>query len=331
MIAPIDMKNTSKTPVFVVGQPRSGSTILTRVLNDIPGLFIINDFYVLQKIDSNGLWKQLTCEQAHMIADWIYRIIEIRAAQEVGKTLEQPIHLTLDQLGELKNSINKPWQEGLLWHEVLSEVMSEAATLAGCDRWGYNTPQDHLHLERLFEVYPGCRVIFMLRNPEAVLASYKNVSGWWHDPRRYNPVSIALAWRAAARSYVLWSQRRPRQVELVHYEAFVTDPAATTRMLEPFLDASFSPVDLSSYGRNSSFSGSREKRRLHGAEIFLCEWIIGDFIERLDFQPSNRSGLSGSGILELLKVFFSSFQLLVTEYLFDRDMRTRLFRLLVHH
>ena len=68
MIAPIDMKNTSKTPVFVVGQPRSGSTILTRVLNDIPGLFIINDFYVLQKIDSNGLWKQLTCEQAHMIA-----------------------------------------------------------------------------------------------------------------------------------------------------------------------------------------------------------------------------------------------------------------------
>jgi hypothetical protein len=39
-----------RNPIIVVGQPRSGPTILTRVLNDSPERFVINDFYVVQRV-----------------------------------------------------------------------------------------------------------------------------------------------------------------------------------------------------------------------------------------------------------------------------------------
>jgi hypothetical protein len=96
---------TRRNPIIVVGQPRSGSTILTRVLNELPELFVINDFYVLQKIDAENLWRELSPAQAARIAQWIYRIIEIRSAEEMGKTLDQPIHLSMEHLAQVKSLV----------------------------------------------------------------------------------------------------------------------------------------------------------------------------------------------------------------------------------
>ena len=59
---------SSASPIFVVGQPRSGSTLLTRILNEARELFVINDFYVLQKIDAAGLWSPLTSGESATIA-----------------------------------------------------------------------------------------------------------------------------------------------------------------------------------------------------------------------------------------------------------------------
>lgn len=314
-------------PIFVVGQPRSGSTLITRILNDVPGLFLINDFYVLQKIDAENLWGPLSSDEAHRVASWIYRIIEIRATEEVGKTLDQSIHLEMNELASLKTFVEQEWASDLRWHQVLNAVMKKAAALAGCQRWGYNTPQDHLHLKRLIEAFPAAKAIFLLRQPEAVLKSYKNVSGWWHDPRRYNPVTIALAWRAAAQSYERWQTDQADQVILLKYEDLVDKTDETITRLTSFLSVLFPEVDLPSYGRNSSHADGKSRRQVTETEIWLSERIIGDYQTRLGFSRSPQAGISPAGVLATVKTLFHSLHLLFDEYLFDKDHRRRLVRL----
>jgi hypothetical protein len=314
-------------PIIVVGQPRSGSTILTRVLNESPDLFIINDFYVLQKIDAENLWGKLAPSEAATIASWIYRIIEIRSTQAIGKTLDQSIHLSMADLAKVKCLVQQEWAAGLCWSDVLSDVMAFAAKLAGAKRWGYNTPQDYFHLERLVAAYPDCGVVLQLRQPESVLRSYKNVSGWWHDPRRYNPLTVAWAWRSAATSYEHFQSAFPANILFIRFEDLVSETSATVRRLNEFLDISLKSIQLSNYGNNSSHSIGAPKLVFTDTETLVCESIIGDIQVRLGFEKNADASISLRGLAECARSIGGSLSLFFEKYLFDRDLRKRLVHL----
>ena len=44
-----------RAPVFVVGLPRSGSTLLSRVLNDADDILSVNDLYCVQVAIADGV------------------------------------------------------------------------------------------------------------------------------------------------------------------------------------------------------------------------------------------------------------------------------------
>lgn len=314
-------------PIVVVGQPRSGSTILTRYLNEFDGTFIVNDFYVLQKIDAAGLWGQLTPDEAQRIARWIYRILEIRCAQEVGKTLEQPVHLSLAQLAEVKRLVQAPWDEGLYWSDVLEKLLLTAAQLSGAKTWGWNTPQDHLHLERIFDAYPNAKVIAQLRAPEAVLKSYKNVHGWWHDARRYNPVAQAMAWKKSARSIQRWQAERPDDFLFLRFEEFVAHTKDQGAQIAQFLGFSATETTLDALGSNSSFSASRKRRPVTDMELMVARAIIAGDAESLGYRFRTPLKPSAAGVFELLKVLKNTVSIVLGVYLFDADKRTRVLAL----
>ena len=315
------------SPIFVVGQPRSGSTLLTRILNEASDLFVINDFYVLQKIDAAGLWSRLSSEQAATIAGWIYERIRIRATEERGKTLSQSIEMTDEQLAQLAQVAEQRWPDGLAWSDVLEKVMGAAARLSGHARWGYNTPQDHLHLDRLFAAFPNAKAIFLLREPVGLLRSYKNVSGPWHDARRYNPTAIGLAWGAAARTYLRLRRERPDQVILVRYDDLVARTDSTLQALSAFLGANLPPVDLGALGKNSSLDAGGTPMAVSGGEVWLATRPIRRELELLGFEvPPASFGLDGAG--ELARIYGSSAAFHLRGLLFDRDRRRRILRLL---
>lgn len=309
-------------PLFVVGQPRSGSTITTRVLNEQGDLFILNDFYALQAIDAEDLWERTDAAAARRVAQIVFERIEIRATQETGKTLNQSIDLSPDAVEALRRLANSDWGDGKAWHEVMDAMLSEAAKQAGCTRWGWNTPQDHLHLDRLFAAWPDAFALFVLREPEAVLRSYKNVSGPWHDARRYNPATIGLAWKVAAQNYRRHAQARPDQVMLLRYEDLVSQTAASVSRLSDFLGLPFPAIDLESYGRNSSFSAKRKSKPVTGAELWLARKVIGDELSALGF-PTAQGAASLQGMTQLATIMLGSGLFLAKQVLTDRDRRKR--------
>jgi hypothetical protein len=311
-------------PIFVVGQPRSGSTITTRVLNEAEGLFIINDFYVLQSIDAAGLWAACDSASAKRIAELAYERIAIRATQEDGKTLNQSIDLSHAAVAELKEFCLREWEGGLLWHEVLGQVMTTAANLAGCRRWGWNTPQDHLHLDRLFAAYPSAKALFVLRAPSAVLCSYKNVTGPWHDARRYNPITIGIAWKAAAEAYKKYQIKAPGRVMLLRYEGLVRDTSGAISRLREFFGLNLGQINLESFGRNSSFAKGQKAKQVGSAEIWTVEKVIGSHLEDLGFERTQQR-LGFAGLRLLAGSLLRSAPFLASQILFDKDRRRRAF------
>ena len=316
----------TSSPIFVVGQPRSGSTLLTRILNEAPELFVINDFYVLQKIDAAGLWSPLTSGEAATIAGWIHERIHIRATETREKTISQSIEITDAQLAELAKVVARDWPAGLSWSDVLAQVMEAAARLSGHQRWGYNTPQDHLHLDRLFAAFPNARAVFLLREPLGLLRSYKNVSGPWHDARRYNPTAVGLAWRAAARSYLRFSRERPEQVMLVRYDDLVRQTSKTFEALSAFLGVRFPPVDLDALGRNSSLDGGRARLEVTETEVWLAARPMREELRALGFADLPAS-FSLRSMPALAKVYLPSAAFHLRALLFDPDRRRRMLRL----
>ena len=314
-------------PIFVVGQPRSGSTLLTRILNEAPDLFLINDFYVLQKIDAAGLWGALSPEQAQVIAGWIYDRIHTRATEDRAKTLSQSIEMTDQQLFALAELVKGPWPHGLFWSDVLAKVMDAAARFSGHCRWGYNTPQDHLHLDRLFAAFPDAKAVFLLREPLGLLKSYKNVSGAWHDARRYNPTAIGLAWRAAARSYLKLRETRPGQVMFIRYDDLVSRTAATLESLSAFLGAQLPSVDLAALGRNTSHGSESANLPVSESEVWLASRPIRDELKRLGFEVPPASFQLG-GAVALARIYASSLAFHSKALLFNPDRRRRIVRLL---
>lgn len=323
------MSTTNACPIVVVGQPRSGSTILTRLLNANPDLFIVNDFYVLQKVAARGLWGALSPDEAGYIAAEIYRILEIRCAQEVGVTLEQSVHLSLEDLAALRDIATGPWQNGLHWHDVLQRLMTEAAHRSGATRWGWNTPQDHLNLARIYEAFPDARVICQLRNPLTMLRSYKNVWGWWHDARRYNPVILAMAWRKAARAVRHWQEEQPDSFMFVRFEDLVHETQPTAARLTQFMAFTTPlPDDLQAFGRNSSLTPGQTVKPVTGLEARLARYICGTEAHILGFDMTSLPATKVSDIVELARVSIGSAHLLITGYLFNADRRARLVSLL---
>ena len=318
----INQRNLPR-PIIVVGQPRSGSTILTRYLNEFEGTFIINDFYVLQKIDGADLWGKLTPDEAQLIARWIYRILEIRCTQEVGKTLEQPVHLSLKQLAEIKEIVQMPWADGLFWSNVLEKILAKAAELTGAKTWGWNTPQDHLHLERIYKAYPDAKVIAQLRSPEAVLNSYKNVYGWWHDARRYNPIAQALAWKKAARSILRWQKERPDDFLYIRFEGLIEKTNEHGLLIAKHCGLHPVATNLKSLGTNSSYSNIRKKQTVTDTELIIANLIIGNDAQRLKYALRRNLRPSFRGLLEILKIIKNSFSIIISDYLFDSDKRKR--------
>ncbi|MEC4986000.1 MAG: sulfotransferase [Oscillatoria sp. PMC 1068.18] len=163
--------------------------------------------------------------------------------------------------------------------------MSFAASLLDKEIWGYNTPQDYLHLERLQKHFPQAKFIYLMRDPRLVLRSYKNVqSNGYHETNRYHPILQALAWRTAIRSFL--KRKSADNCILVRYEDLTTEPNTELSRIGEFLGTEFHEIDINKFGNNSSFKGKRQKADLTETEIWFCEQIAGEEMKATNYNLS---------------------------------------------
>jgi hypothetical protein len=314
---------TDQTPgevVFVMGLPRSGSTLLSRLLNDSRDIISVNDLYFLQAVLAENAEKAtLTDEQTRTLTDQLLQVIDTRAnAKEefIGQFQVSP-----ERIEEIRRTvIERQSRTPYVWHRLMDELLGAVAASAGKTRWADKTPQNFYHFQMLADCFPEARFVFLFRDPRPILASYKYASGEGHDARRYHPMVYSLYWRSAIRFYEI-VKRHPR-VTMVRYEDLLSNPAQACADLGKFLGTSIDAPQLASLGHNSSFAKG-DRKTITPTEKWLCERLCSDEMTQLGYAASDVSPrLRDLPALLGVSVKFSLFQ--ISRLVGNRDARTRI-------
>ena len=190
------------SPLFIVGLPRSGSTLLSKIINASPDILCVNDLYYLQSVLSLQAAKgKLERNTAVRLIDLILHVISLRS--RAGDSFIGQISIAGPQIECIRNKItNQHLKLRFDWAALLDATLTEVALQSGKKRWADKTPQNFLHIKRLLRAFPAAQLIFIFRDPHHVLASYKYANAEGHDKRRYHPVIFSLYWRTAVRRYL---------------------------------------------------------------------------------------------------------------------------------
>jgi hypothetical protein len=229
-------------PVFIVGEARSGTSILYRTLQKhsafapehqslvetemfahLPRVFLFSSTYPEP-------WIRF-CLDDH--AEWSRFLRSIRVPRLVTAALAPLNYVRRDSWSWLFYAGLGP--------RVLRSFAFYATRARGCRRLVEKTPTNVRHLDKLTAAFPHCRLLYIHRHPVDVYSSYRrraavDPASRWAD---MDSGVFSERWVSSTTRALDWLDAGNRNMLTVRYESFVTDPATTfgdvcTFLAEPF-------------------------------------------------------------------------------------------------
>jgi hypothetical protein len=203
---------------FVVGVPRSGTTLLRLMLDAHPELTIPPETHFLPRVIR-------ACRQDGSPERVVHVVARHRRWEDFGIAPEQ----YLARLRQIE-----PLEAG----PAIRAFYELYAERAGKPRWGDKTPGYGVKMRRIERVLPEARFIHVIRDGRDVVASRARKT------RRPLPVAVAAKrWKRR----VIATRKRSEDVHHyaeLHYEELVTDPEASLRRICGLIELSFDPAML---------------------------------------------------------------------------------------
>jgi hypothetical protein len=306
----------------IVGQARSGSTLITRLMADTGHFFLVNDAYFLQMADDLCPRPDPTRDERLRLARACLERMRQRALTEEVGTVNRSVPLSAGQFEALEAALPDIAGRAATAWEVIFRLMEHAAGLAQAPVWGWNSPQDYVHAGRLIEELPGSRILFLIRDPYSVLKSYKNLPGYWGAERnRYHPLVQSMVWMSVVREYRRLEALHPGRVALLRYEDLTAPGTNVWAGLTALLGDFPRPKPASSYDRNSSH-GRAAPRPLGGAEIGICRAVTASLAGDMGYQPPGSA--QALGLMDLGRSTARVLGFYASRAVRSRDMRRRL-------
>jgi hypothetical protein len=272
------MDHVTVNPVFIVGTPRSGTSLLRILLNRHPEIGLCEEtyffYYVFHRQRTFGKLEDI--ENRAFVID---RYLETSRARRLNLDMESMRETLL--------------REGTDYRQLFISLMRFYARYHGKKLYGEKTPHHALEVELLCSLFPDCRLIHLVRDPRDVVASLKRMP--------WGSSSIAANARLWVNCVTAAERCRERQNFLrVAYESLVRDPAAELQRVCAFLDVQYNSDMLEAGSDNDAdrwwFQRSREpvnrsrvekwRNELTPAQISVIEWIAGSTMNQLGYGLS---------------------------------------------
>jgi hypothetical protein len=274
----------SERPIFVLGCPRSGTTLLRHMLRAHPRIAIAPETrFLLSAYEHRGAYGDLR-EPANRtaLAEWI-----------VAGTGTRFGHLGLNPHHVAKEIIAGPPTLG----SALGIVLRAYARRVGKPRWGDTRPGYVQHIGVLLRLFPDAQIVHLIRDGRDCVASLKRTP-WW----RMGTYHAIATWTQAIDAGRAAARRLPPGSYIeTQYEHLVADPHSELLRLCEFLGEAYDPeitmpreLQAPEWRRLHAATGEPVgpdsigvwPRQLDRWEIELCEAVMTERLMAYDYLPS---------------------------------------------
>lgn len=231
---------TNRSPIFIVGASRSGTTMLRLLLNAHPHIGVPKEFSYFTSVPERWLshWKSVPASPHEYRAVVRERLFDERFLRKAGVNT-----------GALLEKILAP--DHLRDVSVPYRMMLEAyANAEGKSRWGEKTPTNLFYCDVLYGMFPDARFIHLVRDPRAVVRSANlfprlpsdtvvNATNWLHFMEE---------------GYQMLCKHVPEaQRCTVRYEDLTSDPEPVVHEICRFIGEDFHPEMMEFHQTSRSY------------------------------------------------------------------------------
>ena len=270
-------------PIFVVGVGRSGTTLLSAILDTHPDIAI--------------------GPESHYLTYWIraYRHLDVSRPDQFAAFWSDFIsnnHFRRWAVSADSVRARIERQPVVSFRAIFAALLEEYRVACGKRRVGEKTPVHDLHMAQLLEWFPDAQIVYLLRDPRAVAASMVRVP--WADP---NIDVHARRWRRSVAE--VGARALDPRITIVRYEELVNRPAETLKVLCEFLGEQFREGMLSPERSGGPLAGgewwkeeargpitpgsvNRWRHELGETDIAVVEDIAGPLMVKLGYACEGR-------------------------------------------
>lgn len=265
-------------PIFIVGAPRSGTSLLRQMLNRHPAIAI--------------------CDETHF-----FRLIYQKRGRKAFGDLNDPANrrrLALDYLSlpptrklglDQAKLAERLTAEAVSYPAMFASILSFYAESEGKQRVGEKTPNHALAAETLCEWFPGAVVLHLVRDPRDVAASLMRM--------RFGSSSAVLNARTWVRLNLAARRSSHRREYLeVRYENLVKQPELELTRICQFAGEDYSPRMLQAEQSSTQLPNEKDRhltpltearqgrwrQELSPRQVAQIEWAVGPQLERFGYE-----------------------------------------------
>lgn len=303
-----------ESPLFILGMPRAGTTLLLNLLRFDP------QRRVYWHWEGNREIPPVQTEHLFNDPRIAVRVAEVEAMLDSG-ALPRNHHVELgDEPTECNWPLGQdfkayPWLVQTIVPDYFEWLMNDADMVAAYryharvlrvlqsaapGRWTLKFPSHAMALPALLDVYPDARIVMTHRDPIKPVASSCSLVEQILSLQNHSVDRKAVGYQTVTLN-LLGAQRMTAAREAhpstkffdIHYKAFVADPLTTIRALYAFEDMILVPeveakmraaLDRQRAERNRS-GAHRYRLEEYGLDVHSTRSAFGDYIERYDIEP----------------------------------------------
>ena len=241
---------------MIVGIPRSGTSLLTAILNNHPDVYIAPEshFFFYLWGSRRILGQTITPTTFNKLEPYFSSLKNIGSGW-------MKTHFSTETLRE-----NFFKQDNLTYEKLFDLFLEMLAETAGKQIYGEKTPLHLYFLPKIYSAYKDASIIHVVRDGRAVVCSLLS-TGW-----EGNHIDFSLFWKNGinlGERYRNYSGTRYLQVK---YEDLLTQPDSVLRTICDYLQINFSKKLLEVNYTNTSFGDSKKDYRGGFDQQALSRW-----------------------------------------------------------
>jgi hypothetical protein len=286
-------------PIFIVGDARSGTTMLRLMLNASPSVAVLSETWFATRIWERR-WAFPPVEEArHFFASLLDSFIAL-----LGKIEHE---FPVDMVAYRRAVLGGP----LHLNRMLSELGQAYALREQKQRWGEKTPVHCEYVPILLEMFPKANFVHIVREPRDVIASQLRIGSLSSS----DPLAIALRWRRIVREAIGFARSMPDHHLVLRYEDLVAAPEVELRNLCSHLGIAYEASMLDFHKGFGDYAPRQDHMRklneplnatsigrwrsdLDNATLTLVEMILFDDMVSLGYVPATRTDATQRALVE---------------------------------